>query len=170
MEGQNIPENTRKEEYLLVKLLTAVVVLWVLTTWAIYDLWPDWTVRGTVGDSFGAVNALFSGLAFAALVYTIILQRREIQLNRSEIELNRKELSKSVKAQKASQEALKQQVAQTHLSAKLNAMNTVIGYYNSQIESSKSTEDVVERAKEKRRQMIKKIDALIDGLENSEVE
>ncbi|MGB1090178.1 MAG: hypothetical protein ACPGYN_05465, partial [Schleiferiaceae bacterium] len=97
-------------------------------------------------------------------------QRREIQLNRSEIELNRKELAKSVKAQNASQLALKQQVAQTHLSAKINAMNTIIGYYTSQIESDKSSPEVVERAKEKRRQIIHQIDALIDGLEDSEVE
>jgi hypothetical protein len=49
-------------------------------------------------------------------------------------------------------------------------MNTIIGYYTSQIESDKSSPEVVERAKEKRRQIIHQIDALIDGLEDSEVE
>ena len=62
--------------------------------------------RGTFGDQFGAVNALFSGLAFAGLIYTIILQRhdlklqrrdlhyqrRDLELNRKELALNRKEL------------------------------------------------------------------------------
>lgn len=62
--------------------------------------------KGTFGDQFGAVNALFSGLAFAGLIYTIILQRhdlklqrrdlhyqrRELELNRKELMLNRKEL------------------------------------------------------------------------------
>lgn len=36
--------------------------------------------RGTFGDQFGAVNALFSGLAFAGLIYTIILQRKDLKL------------------------------------------------------------------------------------------
>jgi len=62
------------------------------------------------------------------------------KLNRTEIALNRNELSKSAKAQQKSQEALKQQVAQTHLTAQLNAINTLINDYNSQIKSSKSSE------------------------------
>lgn len=56
--------------------------------------------RGTFGDQFGAVNALFSGLAFAGLIYTIILQRHDLKLQRRDLhyqrrdlELNRKELS-----------------------------------------------------------------------------
>lgn len=32
----------------------------------------DWGVRGQFGDLFDPVNALFSGLAFAGLVITII--------------------------------------------------------------------------------------------------
>ena len=55
--------------------------------------------RGTFGDQFGAVNALFSGLAFAGLIYTIILQRHDLKLQRRDLhyqrrdlELNRKEL------------------------------------------------------------------------------
>ena len=33
--------------------------------------------QGQFGDQFGAVNALFSGLAFAGLIFTIILQKKE---------------------------------------------------------------------------------------------
>ncbi|GAA5445405.1 hypothetical protein Misp06_03608 [Microbulbifer sp. NBRC 101763] len=45
---------------------------------------------------FGAVNALFSGLAFAGLIYTIILQKNELGLQREELRLTRDE----IKAQK----------------------------------------------------------------------
>ena len=38
----------------------------------------DYSKFGTFGDMFGAINALFSGLTIAGLVYTIILQRQEI--------------------------------------------------------------------------------------------
>lgn len=48
--------------------------------------------RGTFGDQFGAVNALFSGLAFAGLIYTIMLQRKDLKLQRQDLKLQRKEL------------------------------------------------------------------------------
>ena len=31
-----------------------------------------------LGDQFGAINALFSGLAFVSLIFTLISQQREI--------------------------------------------------------------------------------------------
>jgi hypothetical protein len=39
-----------------------------------------WQTRGLFGDMFGAVNALFSGLAFAGIIYAIVLQRKELSL------------------------------------------------------------------------------------------
>lgn len=47
---------------------------------------------GGIGDMFGAVNALFSGLAFAGVIYAIILQRDELGLQRRELEMTRAEL------------------------------------------------------------------------------
>lgn len=35
-------------------------------------------LQGQFGDKFGAINALFSGLAFAGVIFTIIIQTREI--------------------------------------------------------------------------------------------
>lgn len=40
--------------------------------------------RGAFGDSFGSVNALFTGLAFAGVVFTILLQIRELRLQRAD--------------------------------------------------------------------------------------
>lgn len=40
--------------------------------------------RGTFGDMFGAVNALFSGLACVGIGYAIVLQHQEISLVRAE--------------------------------------------------------------------------------------
>lgn len=39
--------------------------------------------RGTFGDMFGAVNALFSGLAFAGVVVAIVLQSQELRASRN---------------------------------------------------------------------------------------
>lgn len=41
--------------------------------------------RGTFGDMFGSINALFSGLAFAGVIYAILLQREELGLQREEL-------------------------------------------------------------------------------------
>ena len=40
---------------------------------------------GQVGDKYGSVNALFSGLAFTGLIVTIFLQRRELKQNTEEL-------------------------------------------------------------------------------------
>ncbi len=155
---------------ILVKLIILVVVIWGISAGLIIVFLSNWSDRGTFGDLFGAVNALFSGLAFAILIYTIILQREEIQENRKEITLNRKELAKSAKIQQKTQHILEKQVAQTHLSAKMNAMRTLIDYYNNQISSSKSTEEIIQKAKQKRKQIVIQIDTLIDGLNDSDNE
>ena len=45
--------------------------------------------RGTFGDMFGSVNTLFSGLAFAGVLFTIVLQGWELSATRSELKLSR---------------------------------------------------------------------------------
>jgi hypothetical protein len=163
-------EKTNSKIGIFIKLIVFVILLWIASAVCIIFFLDDWSNRGTFGDLFGAVNALFSGLAFAALIYTIILQREEIKQNREEIVLNRKELVKASKLQQKAQIVLSQQVEQTHLSAKMNAMRTIVEYYNNQITNSKSTEETIEKAKQKRKQIIIQIDELIDGLDDSEVE
>ncbi|EMI7999014.1 hypothetical protein ACRZTM_003334 [Acinetobacter baumannii] len=50
---------------------------------------------GTYGDSYGSLNTLFSGLAFAALFISLLLQRRELEAQRKEIAATREETEKS---------------------------------------------------------------------------
>lgn len=59
----------------------------------------DLSEAGQYGDSFGRVNALFSGLAFAGVVFAIILQTIELRYQREELEDTREELRKSADAQ-----------------------------------------------------------------------
>ncbi|QQQ01888.1 hypothetical protein [Lysobacter enzymogenes] len=46
------------------------------------------SLRGAFGDKFGAVNALFSGLAFAGVIFAVLLQRRELAMQREELQNN----------------------------------------------------------------------------------
>jgi hypothetical protein len=63
----------------------------------IYLTWPIDEVSiaksGVFGDSFGLLTSLFSGLAFAGLIITIVMQKNELELQREELSLTRSELS-----------------------------------------------------------------------------
>lgn len=163
-------EDMKSTNHLFLKLIIGVFIFWAISANLIFVFLDNWSERGSFGDLFGAVNSLFSGLAFAALIYTIVLQREEIKENRKEILLNRKELAKGVKFQEKAQQVLKEQVAQTHLTAKMNAMRILVDYYNSLILNSKSTTETLEKAREKRKQIIRKIDELIEDVSDSEAE
>jgi hypothetical protein len=69
-----------------------VLMLWIASPLALQYLLPKEEARGLFGDSFGAINALFSGLAFAGVIVAIMLQREELRLQRQELEQTREEL------------------------------------------------------------------------------
>ena len=74
-----------------------LILLFVVSSWFVFvmEWFPWWTeenARGTFGDSFGVVNALFSGLAFAGVICAILLQKKELELQRKELEDTRAEI------------------------------------------------------------------------------
>jgi hypothetical protein len=71
--------------------LMIVVLLWSANFLMLFVSDDD---RGIFGDMFGAVNALFSGLAFAGIIITILMQRHELELQRKELEETRKVFDK----------------------------------------------------------------------------
>ncbi|MGY3650384.1 nucleoid DNA-binding protein [Bradyrhizobium sp. LM3.2] len=87
--------------------LLAVAALWAATP-IVIGLLPlkDWAERGQVGDLFGSVNALFSGLAFTGVIFAILLQRQELALQRQELKETRAEMKRTADAQDAAQQAL----------------------------------------------------------------
>lgn len=89
--NKNISENTNYSP--LIILSVVVVVLFVLSWLCLALTINDSEKQGQFGDQFGAVNALFSGLAFAGLIFTIILQKKELALQREELADTRQELS-----------------------------------------------------------------------------
>jgi Putative phage abortive infection protein len=67
-----------------------IVFTWAATGTFLYN-WNPNNDYGTFGDMFGAVNALFSGLAFACLIFATLMQREELKLQRKELQLARRE-------------------------------------------------------------------------------
>lgn len=98
----------------------------------------SWGDRGAFGDMFGAINALFSGLAFAGIIFTILRQREELKLQRKELELTREELSRTASAQEASLEELSRQAETLQVTSKINATNTLMGIYQQKWKNEKN--------------------------------
>ncbi len=71
----------------------AVLTVWAGSWWLVQLVYGKVSKPSEFGDMFGAVNALFAGLAFAALIAAIYYQREELKLQREELKLQRAELA-----------------------------------------------------------------------------
>src|SRR5688572_22874865 len=88
-----IPDRDSRFFWPLVVLLVVAAILWAtwwMTTALAFQSWQD---AGPFGDAFGGVNALFSAFAFAGIIYTILLQRKELRYQRWELHATRAEIA-----------------------------------------------------------------------------
>lgn len=95
--------------YCIAFAFVIVVSLWGLSWWGISNFIEEPTNQGTFGDMFGAVNALFSGLAFAGLIATLLYQKNELKLQREELKLTREELQSQRKEFEEQNKTMKRQ-------------------------------------------------------------
>ena len=114
-------------------LALAIIVVWSLSGLAVYfvgyKFFPKSLVgfgAGQIGDMFGAVNSLFAGLAFAGLIFTMLMQKDELSLQREELILQRKI---RIEANEESKRAANAQ----ELSARVSGISTVIATYGARI-------------------------------------
>lgn len=82
-EEKDTQETNGPSPWLAVGLCVLVCLLWSVNFLIPFS--HPYDARGTFGDMFGAVNALFTGLAFAAVIYAIFLQKHEVRLLKSEL-------------------------------------------------------------------------------------
>jgi hypothetical protein len=104
----------------------AIVALWALSgvvLWRVFDS-DD---RGTFGDMFGAINALFSGLAFLGLTVALVLQYEELKEQRREIQ-------QSLMSQQASNRALEEQLKMSDFRNRIETLNLLIQAQQRQID------------------------------------
>ncbi len=113
---------------------TGVMVLWAGSGVLLYCL-PD---RGTFGDMFGAVNSLFSGLAFVGVVFAILLQREELQLQREELLDTKKTLKETSESQELSAKSLFLQAQSTRSSNQLQALSIALEIVQKQIKEDRN--------------------------------
>lgn len=115
-----------------IALLSIISFIFIVASWYYtYENLKSLTFeeRGTLGDMFGGLNTLFSGLAFCGIIISILLQSSELKMQREEIRQNREELKGSKLAQLSQSKALEKQAENLKNSAKLSALNTLVNFY-----------------------------------------
>lgn len=117
---------------------------------------------GVFGDSFGVLNALFSGLAFAGVIITMLLQKEQLELQLKELIENREQFARSATAQEDA--------------AKLSALSALLIEYKQQLAANEQAlskgiyhmggTQVVARLQEENNELLKKKNALVVEIEN----
>lgn len=122
----------------LAGLVASVVITWLLAPALMSTLFNGNLERmGQAGDLFGSVNALFSGLAFAGLFWTVFLQRDQLALQRNELALQRDELRLQREEMAASRSELANQVKAQLTLAKVSAAQIHVASHQAHIEANK---------------------------------
>lgn len=123
-------------------LFSIILLLWIGSYFIINYYYPDPQKSGTVGDTFGAINALFSGLAFCGIIYTILLQRKELRLQREELVHTREELKRSADAQEKTEKQMERQANNLKISATLSALSALATYHENEAIQKRKNGDV----------------------------
>ena len=153
------PIITRREAIVFAALF---LLLWAAPGIVILCTTIESKDSGPFGDTFGTVNALFSGAAFAGIIYTILLQKRELRLQRYGLELTRRELYRAATAQEKSEQALGVQASSLLLAAQINALTSRIEAYNFQIDDTQGRDQHLNnRLRAERHAMVGDLDRLL---------
>jgi len=134
-------EPTPPSRWWLVVAFVVVVILWAINYWWGIRLEAEATkiaassgiastgapsgAAGQFGDQFGAVNSLFSGLAFVGLVYAILMQRYEIAIAKEELEKTKQLIDDQKKSLDIQNRQTKQQVFESTFFNMLNLLSNI---------------------------------------------
>lgn len=98
------------------------IFLGVLGLWTFYqfDANNNAISLGEAGDSFGSLNALFTGLAFVGLIWTISQQSEQLRAQQEELKLTREEIKNSATQLEGQKQAMEMQNFQAMFSNLIN--------------------------------------------------
>lgn len=154
----DINKDKKGTNYTLLVVFSIIVVLLYAGSWYYIDsTYTGLDARGQFGDKFGAVNALFSGLAFAGLIFTIILQKNELALQRKELSLTHEEL-------KGQKEQLEEQNKTLKIQRFENTFFNMLSQFQEVVSGITYTQDFGQKTKE-----YKGRELFYEGFENIEV-
>jgi hypothetical protein len=110
-----------------------VILFLVLYLILVFSWLGEMETRGQFGDLFGGLNALFTGLAFAGVICTILFQSNELRLQREELKLQREELGLTRNELHRAADAQSEQVTRLEEAAELSAISTLVNTYGTQL-------------------------------------
>jgi hypothetical protein len=146
----------------LARLVVFVLIVWVVAPVLLAFCLPDMASRGQFGDLFGSVNALFSGLAFSGLFWSLHLQREQLSLQQKELSLQREELRLQREEMKASRgELANQAIAQMAL-VKATIAQIVVAKAQAQVEAMKMDSELSHPTQ--RKAFVEKIEKTAEAL------
>ena len=91
---------------------------------------------GTFGDFVGGtLNPILSFLALIALLLTVILQNRQLEISGNELEATREELRRSAEAHEKSEQSLQLQAKALEISARISAISHLLNLAEDTIRS-----------------------------------
>ncbi|HKS11274.1 MAG TPA: hypothetical protein VJS13_17105 [Pyrinomonadaceae bacterium] len=131
---------------LAVGLSVVVIVLEVVSAVVIYRFFKDWNLASNFGESFGAVNSLFSGLALAGIVCTLLLQRKALEEQRVQFLKADEESLRTQTDRAKTYEMLNRQVEALNRAVEIHAIQLYITHLEQQI---KHTQDKTKLLNEK---------------------
>lgn len=86
----------------------------------------DYSKYGVYGDLFGCFNSLMSALAFGGLIYTIVLQRKDLELQREDFRQTREELGLQARAQKEQAQLMADQLRESANYKKADFLHDIV--------------------------------------------
>lgn len=74
-----------------------LIVISIIYPFVINYVFSDWTKSANFGTTYGALSTIFSGLALAGVIVTILIQKQELQNQRTDLELQSNEMEETRK-------------------------------------------------------------------------
>jgi hypothetical protein len=126
MEKSGGEKGNRK--YAIIMIMATIMILV-----AFFVYWHFWATRfgspdssGTAGDMFGGLTAIFSGLAFAGLIVTMIMQNEDLRLQRKELTATRAELEGQKVQLKLQNQFFEKQIFETTYFNLVRSLNELV--------------------------------------------
>ncbi len=119
----------KKNEFITtISITIAIVLIIFFALWLLTNYWFEIpSTANEFGDSFGMTNTLFSALAFAFLIVTAQMQKKELELQRKELSETKLELKRSADAQNNTTRAMD---IQAHILAKQALLSSYQSMYS----------------------------------------
>lgn len=127
--------NEQKRFWTLSRLISITFVILVLLLWGVWAIfaWTRFTTEveaesyiGTFGDSFGAINALFSGLALLFVALTLWQSQRQLEVQQKELEDNTAALNAQYEELRLQNEHLSREAVRNQFFQMLKSWQSII--------------------------------------------